>query len=166
MNDNQIAVLAMSDSVEKNHNSTNSFKVGKSKACLRIWQANVDFFPCLIRASISNKTEIVINYPYYIKREIPFEDFVNLSFIAKNYDLVCEMDSSDIEDAFHYCGNGPNYSDNWYSAFNRRSLSVGDVVEVVKDNKSEFFLCCRFGWTKISSEIKNDSKIPVFKFKE
>jgi hypothetical protein len=32
---------------------------------------------------------------------------------------------------------------------NRRSLSVGDIVEVI-DVRKERFLCCSFGWLKLS----------------
>jgi hypothetical protein len=172
MNDNQVAALAMTDSDESCHNSTAAVQIKKAPR-LRIWMANEDFFPVVNCNTIGREARIAVEYPRFPKRggnaitetkiiKTPLQIFIALFFTPENYDAVCEMESDNPDDAFEFCGNNPRHAENWYNKMNRRSFSVGDVVEVIKDGKSEFHVCCSIGWNILPRSMEARGIIPTF----
>lgn len=83
--------------------------------------------------------------------------FMNYEFSVSHgwkpelYDLVFdgELDVNTLDDIFTVLNIGAK-PDN-YKGY---SLSVSDIVEIVKDDKSKFYFCDSFGWVEIEFDTK------------
>lgn len=176
MTDNELMALAMTGSDESRHDSTASFKAGKVQPAsrLRVWMANEHFFPAVMRNSFGSTAKVKVTHERFEyngnngfpvettnEMELPLEVYVSMFFTPENYEPVAEVLSDDIDDAFDLCGNNPDHAERWHNMVKRRSLSVGDVVEVIKDGKSEFLVCASIGWKPICRKMEVDNAISL-----
>lgn len=170
MTDNELAALAMTGSDEPRHNSTASVKLQRPR--LRVWMAKPDFYPVITRNTISGNADFFMEYSSFPKGggnaitegknvSVPLSVFISIFFTPENYQPIAEVLSHKVEDAFDLCGNNPQHTERWYELVNFRSLSCGDVVEVINNGKSVFFVCAPYGWEHICREMTCEDKLPT-----
>lgn len=128
---------------------------------LIVWQANDEFFGVLNSNFWGGKARIGVTHTKPNKErtkrvevsedlEISLAAYVSLFLNSENFSPVARLKFDDLSLAFAICGNHPEYADEWYELAETRSLSVGDVIQVVHDDKApEWFVVDRFGFSPV-----------------
>ncbi len=175
---NELAALAMTGSDEPRHDSVSSFTLGKSsRLFMRIWYAKDDFFSTIMFNTIGGKARIDVVHGEYpggnrpskdVKHslKVPIEIYLSLFANNNNYHAICELEGDKLEEAFALCGNDPSTAEQWYDKIGARSLSVGDIVEVVRGDKSTFYACAPYGYKILPHNDLDTYPVQEYSFKK